>query len=88
MVYDLNAQIKDKNMQLVNEQNEFNEKSALKDQEINFINDQINENYQELNDFKKTFNEKIEMCKNQLIEEFKSKYDEIKAEKERKYWKY
>ena len=82
MVYDLNAQIKDKNMQLVNEQNEFNEKSALKDQEINFINDQINENYQELNDFKKTFNEKIEMCKNQLIEEFKSKYDEIKAEKD------
>ena len=82
MVYDLNNQIKEKNIQLINNQNDFNEKSALKDQEINFINEQINENYQELSEFKKTFNEKIEMCKNQLIEEFKSKYDEIKTEKD------
>ena len=82
IISDLNSQIKEKNIELINNQNDFNEKSALKDQEINFINEQIDENYQELDDFKKGFNEKIEMCKNQLIEEFKSKYDEIKAEKD------
>ena len=82
MVADLNNKIKEKNIQLINGQNDFNEKSALKDQEINFIDEQINENYQELNEFKKTFNEKIDMCKNQLMEEFKSKPDEIKTEKD------
>ena len=82
MISDLNNQIKEKNIQMINDQNDFNEKSALKDQEINFINEQINENYQELNEFKKTFNEKIDMCKNELIKEFKSKLDEIKAEKD------
>ena len=40
IISELNKQIKDKNIQLINEQNDFNEKSALKDQEINFINEQ------------------------------------------------
>ena len=82
MISDLNNQIKEKNISLINGQNDFNEKSALKDQEINFIDEQINENAQELNEFKKTFNEKIDMCKNQLMGEFKSKLDEIKTEKD------
>ena len=82
IISELNKQIKDKNIQLINEQNDFNEKSALKDQEINFINEQIDENSQELNEFKKSYNDKIEMIKNQLIEEFKSKFDEVKAEKD------
>ena len=66
----------------MNDQNDFNEKSALQDQEINYINEQINENNTELNDFKTSFNEKIEECKNTLIEQFKSKYDELKTERD------
>jgi len=82
VISDLNSQIKDLNIKLMNGQNEFNEKSALKDQEISYLNDQIDENQKDLNEFQKSYNEKIEQCKNKLIEQFKSKYDELKAEKD------
>ena len=40
---------------------------ALKDQEMEYCTNQINENQQELNEFKDTFEEKINQCKDMLI---------------------
>ena len=82
IIAQINNQIKELSIKLTNDQNEFNEKSALKDQEINYTMEQIDINKNELNEFKKNFDDKINLCKSQLIEEFQSKFEELKSETE------
>ena len=60
----------------------FEQQIALKNQEIDYINKQIKEKKEELEDFQKTFDEKVAQCKSELIKEYNEKLLEIKKEKE------
>ena len=75
-------QIKNLNKIILNEKNEFNQKQALKEQEIEYIEQEINEKIKELNDFKKTYEEKISQCKEELVNEYSTILSDLKAEKE------
>ena len=79
---DLNSQKKELNIKLLNDKNDFNEKMALKDQEIEFINEQIEEKQKELEEFKKTYNEKISQCENELVKEYTTILNDLKAERD------
>ena len=78
---ELESELKKLNLKLINAQNDFNEKMALKDQEMEYCTNQINENQQELNEFKDTFEEKINQCKDMLITDFEKQLNDLISEK-------
>ena len=81
VINDLESEIKKLNLKLLNSENEFNEKMALKNQEIEYYNNQINSNQKELDEFKGTFNEKISQFKEILISDFEKQKNNILSEK-------
>ena len=81
-INDLNFQIKDLNKKLLNSKNEFNQKIALKDQEIEYIIQQIDEKQKELDEFKKTYEDRVTQCEQELIEEYSSIISELNTEKD------
>ena len=78
---ELEQEIKKLNLKLINEQNNFNEKMALEEQEMEYCTNEIDANQKELNEFKNTFEEKITQCKDILINDFTKKLNDISNEK-------
>ena len=81
VINELTTEIKNLNLKLLNSENEFNEKMALKNQEIEYYNNQINSNQKELDEFKGTFNDKISQFKEILISDFVKQINSILSEK-------
>ena len=78
---ELESELKKLNLKLINAQNDFNEKMALKDQEMEYSTNQIEENQKELNEFKSSFEDKILQCKEILINDFDKQLNDLTSEK-------
>ena len=78
---ELEQEIKKLNLKLINEQNNFNEKMALKKQEMEYCTNEIELNTKELNEFKNSFDEKILQCKEILINDFSKELNDLNNEK-------
>ena len=81
-INELNNQIKDLNKKLLTSQNDFNQKIALKDQEIDYITTQIEEKQKELEDFKSTYEDRIFQNEQELINEYSNIISELNNEKD------
>lgn len=78
----LEAEIKNITIDLVNLKSDGEQSLAVKNQEIDFIQNEMNEKKDELEKFQKTYEEKINECRNELIEKFSKDISDLEKDRE------
>lgn len=80
-IQSLHTQISDIEQSILEARAQYEQDLALKEQEINYVNEQIILTKNELEELQATFEEKLAQCKAELTAEYSAKLNELQIEK-------